>query len=75
MSKKIEDDKLLKKLMEEIVEEAKKVVEDYVNNPSEESGSVVEVHIDSPLLENVSGSLGDIAISIKRKSKKTEEKD
>jgi len=75
LSKKIEDDKLLKKLMEEIVEEAKKVVEDYVNNPSEESGSVVEVHIDSPLLENVSGSLGDIAISIKRKSKKTEEKD
>ena len=72
---KIENDKLIKKLMEEIVEEAKRVVEDYVNNPSEESGSVVEVHIDSPLLENVSGSLGDIAISIKRKSKKTEEKD
>ena len=62
--------------MEEIIEEAKKVVEDYANNPStEESGSVVEVHIDSPLLDNVSGSLGDIAISIKRKSKNTEEKE
>ena len=72
---KIEDDKLIKKLMEEIIEEAKRVVDDYAKNPSEESGSVVEVHIDSPLLENVSGSLGDIAISIKRKSKNTEEKE
>ena len=40
----------LEKLIKEITEEAKKVVEDYANNPSELSGSVIEVHEGSPYL-------------------------
>ena len=41
----------IKKLIKEITEEAKKVVEDYTNNPSEMSGSMTQVHEDSPLLK------------------------
>ena len=38
----------LKKLISEIMNEAKNVVEDYETNPSEMSGSVVQVHENSP---------------------------
>tara|TARA_Y100001963_G_scaffold126867_1_gene179762 strand:- start:969 stop:1214 length:246 start_codon:yes stop_codon:yes gene_type:complete len=41
----------LQKLADEMAEEAKKVREDYKNNPSELSGSVTQVHEDSPLLK------------------------
>ena len=42
----------LEKLQKEIVDEAKKVVEDYVDNPSDISGSVVNIHQNSPFLES-----------------------
>ena len=41
----------LEKLQKEIIGEAKKVVEDYVDNPSEISGSVVNIHQNSPFLD------------------------
>jgi len=41
----------LEKLQKEIIDEAKKVVEDYVDNPSDISGSVVNIHQNSPYLE------------------------
>ena len=40
----------LQKSINEITEEAKSVVEDYVNNPTEMSGSVTQVHENSPYL-------------------------
>ena len=40
----------LQKFIDEITEEAKSVVEDYVNNPTEMSGSVTQVHENSPYL-------------------------
>ena len=43
--------KELERLKKEILEEAKKVVEDYVDNPSDISGSVVNIHQNSPYLE------------------------
>ena len=42
----------LEKLQKEIVDEAKKVVEDYVDNPSENSGSSVNIHQNSPYLDS-----------------------
>ena len=42
----------LEKLQNEIIEEAKKVVEDYVDNPSDISGSVVNIHQNSPFLSS-----------------------
>ena len=41
----------LERLKKEILEEAKKVVEDYVDNPSDISGSVVNIHQNSPALD------------------------
>ena len=41
----------LEKLQKEIIDEAKKVVEDYVDNPSEISGSTVNIHQNSPFLD------------------------
>jgi len=41
----------LEKLQKEIVDEAKKVVENYVDNPSDISGSVVNIHENSPFLD------------------------
>ena len=41
----------LEKLQKEIVDEAKKVVEDYVDNPTDISGSVVSIHQNSPYLD------------------------
>ena len=45
----------LEKLQKEIIDEAKKVVEDYVDNPSDISGSVVNIHQNSPYLDSVDG--------------------
>ena len=42
----------LEKLQKEIVDEAKKVVENYVDNPSDISGSVVNIHQNSPFLDS-----------------------
>ena len=42
----------LEKLKKEIIEEAKKVVEDYVDNPSEISGSAINIHQNSPFLDS-----------------------
>tara|TARA_B100000287_G_scaffold233122_1_gene219496 strand:+ start:671 stop:895 length:225 start_codon:yes stop_codon:yes gene_type:complete len=42
----------LEKLQNEIIDEAKKVVEEYADNPSDISGSVVNIHQNSPFLES-----------------------
>jgi len=42
----------LEKLQKEILDEAKKVVDDYVDNPSEISGSTVSIHQNSPFLDD-----------------------
>ena len=44
--------KELEKLKKEIMDEAKKVVDNYVDNPSDISGSVVNIHQNSPFLES-----------------------
>ena len=41
----------LEKLQKEIIDEAKKVVEDYVDNPTDISGSAVNIHQNSPFLD------------------------
>ena len=43
----------LEKLMKEITEAAKKVVEDYAKNPSDESETDVQIDFDSPYLDAV----------------------
>ena len=45
--------KELERLAKEMSEEAKKVREDYKKNPSEMSGSVVQIHEDSPFLDEL----------------------
>ena len=58
----------LSKIAVEVAEEARSVVLDYVETPSNlESGSVIEVHIDSPLLKDEKEKLSDIAFQVKRK--------
>ena len=42
----------LKRLADEIMNLATSVVDDYEMNPSEMSGSVTQIHIDSPILED-----------------------
>ena len=42
--------KELQDLIDDITDKAKEVVEDYKNNPSEMSGSVTQVHQNSPYL-------------------------
>ena len=44
--------KELERLKKEILDEAKKVVNDYVDNPSDISGSVVNIHQNSPFLSS-----------------------
>jgi hypothetical protein len=53
MSKKLtkEQKKELEKLQKEIVDEAKKVVNDYIDNPSDISGSTINIHQNSPYLD------------------------
>ena len=45
------EEKELERLKKEILDEAKKVVENYVDNPSDISGSVVNIHQNSPFLD------------------------
>ena len=45
--------KELERLKKEILDEAKKVVEDYVDNPSEISGSTINIHQNSPFLDSL----------------------
>ena len=54
MSNKLtrEQQKELQKLADELNNIAKNVFNDYNNNPSEMSGSITQVHIDSPILNN-----------------------
>ena len=76
----------LQKLTDEITEEAKNVVEDYVNNPSEISGSVVAIHENSPFVDEripdgsnwkrvLKNMSGDEAAEIIKKYTKKKEKD
>ena len=44
--------KQLEILKKEIIDEAKKVVNDYVDNPSEISGSTIGIHQNSPFLDS-----------------------
>ena len=71
-------EKELEKLKKEILDEAKKVVEDYSKNPSEISGSVIEINQNSPFLEEnfkgdswkkvIVGSVDDAIDIISKKS-------
>ena len=45
-------EKELEELKKSIMEEAKKVVDNYVDNPSDISGSVVNIHENSPFLDS-----------------------
>ena len=42
----------LEQLKKEIMDEAKKVVDNYVDSPSDISGSVVNIHENSPFLDS-----------------------
>ena len=74
-----EEKEELQKLTDEITEEAKNVVEDYVKNPSEISGSVVEINENSPFLDEefkgdgwkkvIRGSVEEAVAMIKNKDK------
>ena len=44
--------KQLEQLKKEILDEAKKVVENYVDNPSDISGSTINIHQNSPFLDS-----------------------
>ena len=46
-----EQKKEIEKLIKEITKEAKLVVKDYTENPSDISGSVVQIHETSPFLD------------------------
>ena len=46
-----EDKKELQKLIDEINKEAKNIVEDYSKNPSQISGSMVQINQNSPYLD------------------------
>ena len=46
------NEKELERLKKEILDEAKKVVENYVDNPSEISGSTINIHQNSPFLDS-----------------------
>ena len=41
----------LEQLKKEIMDEAKKVVDNYVDNPSDISGSTINIHQNSPFLD------------------------
>ena len=43
----------LEKLMKEITEAAKKVVEDYAENPSDENETDINIDFDSPYLDEI----------------------
>ena len=61
--------KELERLLIPIVEEAISVKLDYEENPSNlDSGSVIVVHQDSPMLDDVEKKLPDVAYNIQPKS-------
>ena len=72
-----EDKKELQRLIDEINEEAKNIVEDYSKNPSQISGSVVQVNQNSPYLDEelkgsswkkvIKGGVGDALDIISKK--------
>ena len=45
-------EKKLEELKKEIIDEAKKVVKNYVDKPSEISGSTINIHQNSPYLDS-----------------------
>jgi len=47
-----EQQELLKRLTDEMMNLATEVVDDYEKNPSETSGSITQVHINSPVLND-----------------------
>ena len=60
--------KELDNLAKVIMTEADIVRQDYEDNPSDmDSGSIVAIHQDSPLLDDVKEELSDIAYNITRK--------
>ena len=62
--------KELEQLTVAIVEEATSVRIDYEQTGSNlDSGSIVAIHQDSPLLEDEKEKLGDVAYTIERKKK------
>ena len=62
--------KELDNLAEVLQTEADIVKMDYEQNPSNlDSGSVIVVHQDSPLLQSTKEKLGDVAYNVKRKKK------
>ena len=68
LNKRIKRD--LDNLVEVIQTEADIVKMDYEQNPSNlDSGSVIVVHQDSPLLQSTKEKLGDVAYNVKRKKK------
>ena len=61
----------LEKLLVEITEEAISVRMDYEENGSElDSGSLVAIHQNSPLLDDEKEKLSDIAYNVVKKEKK-----
>ena len=46
-----EQSKILQKLIDELNEIASDVFNDYIDNPSELSGSITQVHTNSPILD------------------------
>jgi hypothetical protein len=40
----------LQQLVDEVIDESKSVVSEYIKNPSELSGSIFQIHHDSPIL-------------------------
>jgi hypothetical protein len=46
-----EQKKELQKYIDEITKEAKALVKDYVKNPSDISGSIIQIHENSPFLD------------------------
>ena len=46
-----EQKKEIERLIKEITEHAKAVVEEYTKNPSEMSGSLIQIHHNSPVLD------------------------
>ena len=63
-----EQRKKLNDLMEVIQTESDIVKQDYEENPSNESGSIVVVHQDSPLLKDTKEKLSDVAYNIQPKT-------
>ena len=79
-------EKELEQLKKEIIDEAKKVVENYVDNPTDISGSTVNIHENSPFLDTdntgeptysgsrwtkvLKGSVGDAMSFISKKKDK-----